>query len=523
MLIRLVPPSEGRRHRPETLDPRLVVRMAIRDALDAVDAGADPQDHLGPVLALQPSLVDAILEDERIERPDAVSTLRTRLGLDPDPWRDVVERITALDARACDATERLRLAATLLIGETEGLPAAVTALCHHPQAAQLIAALHAVAHRGSQRRLLEGQLIRMRRNGCHVEPPFLLNRRDSAFHDAFVDGDVLVVVFREYPGVFTVFAMELGMGIEDLVLRPVTSERELGEVLTAQAPERREPQSADGCRALIAAAIARLGQETPGQAWLALGHLVEERLFGASGNEDGFVVGELQARVLVDRFARVLTRGEEELLDELVAPNTRADTLLDLYGTRVLRHTLGLRFGVSRLDVAMEQLGDNQAEAMVTGRTDSGVVLSRTRLHLVQGADTWLIRDIAACGIGAEDKMYAPIWERLSPIRPLPFRDFDGLRECEQELCAGLLAEGCRLDEIASAVLICRDANLDDDAGTVAAAAHAAYEYANGRPCALRPLCERYAADPVEVAMLLERMTTTLDLTPEDPRYAVTD
>ena len=101
--------------------------------------------------------------------------------------------------------------------------------------------------------------------------------------------------------------------------------------------------------------------------------------------------------------------------------------------------------------------------------------------------------------------MYGPIWDRLSNIRPLPFRDFDALAEAEQELCAGLLDEGCRLDEIAAAVLICRDANLDEDAGTVAAASHAAYEYANGRPCALHPLCERYAADPVEVGVVTHR------------------
>lgn len=497
--------------------------MAIRDALDAVENGQDPQNHLGPLLALQPGLVDAILEDERIERPESVSGLRTTLGLSPDPWSEVVERITALDAGACDSSERLRLAATLLIGETESLPAAVTALTHHPQAAQLVAALHAVAHQGPQRRLLEGQLIRMRRNGCSVEPPFLINRRDSAFHDAFLDADVLVVVFREYPGTFTVFAMQLGLGVEDLVIRPVESEAELNDVLTARKPEQREPQSADGCRSLVAAAIARLAQEQPSQAWLSLGHLVEERLFGAAGNADGFVVGELQARVLVDRFARVLTRDEEHLLDQLVAPDTRADTLLDLFGVRYIKHVLGLRFGASKLDVAMEQVGEHTGEAIVTGRTDAGVVISRTRLRLILGADGWLIRDISATGIGAEDRMYGPIWARLHNARPLPFRDFDALHDSEQELCAGLLADGCRLDEIAAAVLICRDANLDEDAGTIAAAAHAAFEYANGRPCAIHPLCDRYAADAVEVAMLLERMTSTLDLTPEDPRYAVRD
>ena len=505
----------------DELDPRLVVRMAIRSALDAVEADADPKKHLGPLLALQPSLVDAILEDERIERPQAVSRLRTQLGLDPDPWSEVVERITALDARASDAAERLRLAATLLIGETEGLPASVTALCHHPHAGQLVAALHAVAHAGTQRRLLEGQLIRMRRNGVRVEAPFVLNRRDSAFHQGFLDGDVLVMTFREYPGIFTVFAMQLGAGVLDLVVRPVPSERELAEVMAARIPSRREPQTPDDCRALVASAIARRPDGAASQAWLSLGHLVEERLFGATGNRTGFVVGELQARVLVDRFARVLTSDEVELLEDMVAPETRADVQLDLYGVRYLKHLLGLRFGVTRLDVAMEQLGTKGATAVVTGRTEAGVTLSRTALSLVEGADGWLIDDIRILGVGADDRVYGPIWERRTNVRPLPFRDFDALSETEQELTSGLLDEGCRLDEVAAAVLVLRDANLQGDAGTLAAASHAAFEYACGRPCAIHPLCDRYACDAVEVAMLLERMTSRLDLTPEDPRYAV--
>ncbi|MCP4807792.1 MAG: hypothetical protein GY884_20815 [Proteobacteria bacterium] len=494
--------------------------MAIRTALDAVEAGQDATRHIGPLLALQPSLVDAILEDERVARPSSVSTLRTQLGLDPDPWSEVVQRITALDARAVDASEKLRLAATLLIGETESLPASVTALCHHPQAGQLVAALHAVAHAGTQRRLLEGQLIRMRRNGVHVEPPFILNRRDSAFHQGFLDGDVLVMTFREYPGIFTVFAMQLGTGIEDLVVRPVRSERELHEVMTARVPERREPQTPNDCRSLVAGAIARRSGGGC-QAWLSLGHLVEERLFGTTGNQNGFVVGELQARVLVDRFARVLTTDEVGLLDEMVAPETRADVQLDLYGVRYLRHLLGLRYGVTRLDVAMEQVGANGATAVVTGRTEAGVILTRTELSLVEGEDGWLIDDIRILGVGQDDRVYGPIWERLTNVRPLPFRDYDELTETEQELTAGLLDEGCRLDEIAAAVLVLRDANLVSDSGTLAAAAHAAFEYACGRPCAIHPLCDRYACDPVEVAMLLERLTSRLDLTPEDPRYAV--
>lgn len=233
------------------------------------------------------------------------------------------------------------------------------------------------------------------------------------------------------------------------------------------------------------------------------------------------MVGELQARVLVDRFARVLTADETDLLDQMVAPGTRADVQLDLYGARYLLHLLGVKFGVARLDVAMEQVGAHGASAVITGRTEAGDTISRTGLSLVEGADGWMIDDIRVLGVGPEDRLYGPIWERLTNARPLPFRDFDALPDSEQELTSGLLDEGCRLDEIAAAVLLLRDSELGGDAGTLAAAAHAAFEYACGRPCAIHPLCDRYACDAVDVAMLLERMTTRLDLTPEDTRYAV--
>ncbi len=518
-MLRLVPP-EAVPSKPEPqLDPRFAARIAVRRALEALATGADPRQELGPLVVLQAGLVDALLEDERLQRPEEVAALRTALGLDPDPWNEMVERITSMDRDTVDPAERLRLAATLLVGEVSSLPAAVTALCHHPKAGALVAALHTVARLGEQRRLLEGQLLRMRRNGVRVEAPFTLNRSAAAFHEAFLDGEELVLVFREYPGLFSIFALQLGEGVEDVAVRPYTSQHSLREAIRARAPERRQSQSVDEARNLVAAAVARLGDRTRSSAWLALGHLVEERLFGAAGNDSGFVVGELDARVLVDRFARVLDQDEPELLEQMIAPTTRADVVLELFGVRYLRHVLGLRCGVSRLDISMEEHGHSRARAVAVGRIDSGEVLARTRLELVQGADGWLIEDIVMLGVGPDDELYGPIWNRMSQPRPLPFRDYDALGEAEQDLVAGLLDEGHSLDELAAAVLLLRDANVTDEPEILAAGTHAAYTYALGQPCHLPSLADRYGTDAVAVAMLMERITTRLELVPEDPRY----
>ena len=520
-MLRLVPP-EAVLSKPEPRpDPRFSARVAVRRALESLDEGGDPRAHLDPLLAHHASLVDALLEDERLRHPEAVAALRTSLGLHQDPWSEMVERITSLDQDTVDPAERLRLAATLLVGEREGLPAAVTALCHHPKAGSLVAALHVVAHLGEQRRLLEGQLLRMRRNGLRVEPPFTLNRSSAAFHEAFADGQELVLVFREYPGVFTLFALQLGEGVQDLVIRPYRSQHDLREAMQARAPGRRANQSMDEARNLVAAAVARLGDRVPSGAWLALGHLVEERLFGAAGNPAGFVVGELGARVLVDRFARVVGEDEVELLEQMIAPASRADVALELFGVRYLRHVLGLRFGVARLDVSMEEVGSSRARAVVVGRARDGQVLTRTRLELIESVDGWLIEDIAVLGVGPDEQIYGPLWKRMSLPRPLPFRDYDALGEAEQDLVAGLLDEGHHLDEIAAAVLLLRDANVAEEPNTLAAAGHAAYTYAAGQPCHLPSLADRYGTEAVAVAMLLERITTQLELIPEDPRYAV--
>ena len=100
------------------VDPRLSVRLAVRKALE----GGDAKRVLAPVLSRHPALVDAIMEDIRIKDPQGVAKLRNRLGLSQNPWADVVERITQLDQSVVDPAERLRLAATLLIGDSGGLP-----------------------------------------------------------------------------------------------------------------------------------------------------------------------------------------------------------------------------------------------------------------------------------------------------------------------------------------------------------------------------------------------------------------
>lgn len=514
--------SEPQADKRAVEDPRFQVRLAVRRALVAALEGRDPGDILGPHLARQPALVDALLEQERLSDPDAVAALRRALGLDEDPWRDLVDRILELDRQSRDPAERLRLAATLLIGDDVGLPASIMALCHAPDCSGLVADLHGVARRGPQRRALEGHLLRMRRAGVQPESSFVLNRRDPAFHLAYLEGDALVLVYREYPGRFCVMALQLGQGVEDVVLRPLDSEIELRRVVQARDQTRREHQTLDEARSLVAESIARLGDRGQSQAWLALGHLVEERLFaGDCGEDSGFVVGESDARLLVDRVARVVRDREDHLLDQLVGPCTRADVLLDLFGVRYLRHLLGLTLGAGRLEVVVEEQNPSVASTLLVGRTVNGEVLTRTALDLIKGVDGWLITDVRLLGVGPQDQVYRGVWARMAGDNPLPYRDYDALPEVEQELGAGLLDDGHRLDEVASAMLMLRDAALEGPAGSLAAAAHAAYAAVCGRRASLTHLCDRYGGDRIEAARLLGDLEGSLELVPHDPRYRV--
>lgn len=518
-MIRLVPHVEAPDKPPAVVDPRLSVRLAVREALE----GGDAQRILGPLLARHPALVDAIMEDIRLRDPARVAALRESLGLAQDPWAEVVQRITELDRSVEDPAERLRLAATLLIGDTQGLPPSVMALCHQAACAPLVAAMHAVAHAGAQRRDLERHLLRLRRGGLSSEPGFVLNREDSAFHEGYLEGDTLVMVYREYPGIFLVFALQLGVGVEEVVVRPAQGEGALRAMLRPAHAGQREHRSLEECRTQIAACISRLGDHPASQAWLALGHLIEERLFDSGSARGGFVVGESDARMLVDRLARVLTEADERLLDDMVATASRADAALDLFGVQYLRHFLGLPYGVGRVEVAMEEDGEATATAVIVGRTESGQVLTRTGLTLVRGGEGWLLSDIHLVGVGPEKKVFRKVWERLTPSFPLPFRNYDALSEVEQELCAGLMDEGFRLDEVASAVKLARDCEGIAEVPETVVAVHAAYEHCNGRASSLRHLCDRYEADPVAAARVFEDLKQRLDLSPQDLRYAVND
>ena len=503
------------------VDPRLSVRLAVRKALE----GGDAKRVLAPVLSRHPALVDAIMEDIRIKDPQGVAKLRNRLGLSQNPWADVVERITQLDQSVVDPAERLRLAATLLIGDSGGLPPSVMALCHQPSSAALVAAMHAVAHGGAQRRALEGHLLRLQRGGLKAEPGFLLNRQDSAFHEGYLEGDTLVMIYREYPGVYTIFAMQLGIGVEDVIVRPAQGEGSLRALLSQDKSGIRDHRSLEECRTEIAACIASLSDQPASQAWMALGHLIEERLFNTSEEgHGGFVVGESAARILLDRVARVLMDKDERLLDEMVAPNSRADVVLDLFGTQYLRHLLGLSYGVSRVEISVQESRKRDALATAVGRTEDGQVLTRTCLTLVQGGEGWLLSDIHLEAVGVEEQIYRKVWDRLTGSFPLPFRNYDELSEIEQELTAGLMDEGFRLDEVASAVKLARDCDVVEGAvGEQTAAIHAAFEHCIGRVSNLRQLCSRYEADPVRAATLFESFKLRLELTPKDRRYCVAE
>jgi hypothetical protein len=490
---------------PEGPDPRFLARVAVRQSLDAIEAGDPPGADLNTLRRQFPAWVDAMLEEARSARPEAVALLRKALGLNPDPWREMVDEAIAMFEGTEDPSVRIRLAASLLVGDGQGLSALTTALAHHPRGGPLLAAAHGVARLGEQRRLLSGYLVRRRReSGGFVDPGFYLNRESPAFHQGYLEGDLLVMVFREYPGRYAVFALHLGEGITDVVVRPVGSEADLAEVLHSGEDSRRESLSMEDCRSLISSAVAALGPNTADSAWRALGHLIEERLFTAAGEAPGFVVGEASARLFLDRLARVLLAEDLDLLSELIFPGSAAEIFLDLFGPDALNCLLGVDAGVSRLEVIFETTRAGDAAALVIGRSPGDEPLTCTRLHLTRAQDLWWLYEVEALGIGSDDRMVRQVWEAISGPSHLPLLSFDDLPPSEQELIVGLIDDGYRLDEVAGVVHLLRTEAPEGDPGTVAAACHLAWARLCGEPAFAAHLIDRYGAEPGDVYDMLD-------------------
>ncbi len=451
-----------------------------------------------------PVEVDAFLEKERIRRPLAVEALRCQLGLDPDPWMALVSDAIAVYERSMAQEERILLAAALLRQEGSELTGALIAVCHHPAGLPLLTSMHAVAPRGPLRRYLAGHLARRGRHEELKPAEFRLNRESPAFHDGFLDGPLLVMVYREYPGVYTLFCSRLGEGVEDLVVVPVPSEAALCNVLSLRHSRGRERVGLDECRAHLAAAITRLGEGVPSASWEALGHLVEERLFPDVGRA-GFVVGERSARLVLDRLASVALGQDERALLDLVRPASPAEVALELFGAPFLHQLFGVGQGVCQLDIGIEQEGETGGLGVITGRDGSGNVLTRTRLHLSRTGEDWWVDRFALCGVGEEGRVLRPVMESLHGRMMLPVLDFDGLPAAEQEIIAALLDLEFGLDEISRAVSMGRELQLTGSPGSVAAVCHFLFVTGEGRQVLLEELIERYSADAAEVEAILDR------------------
>lgn len=490
----------------------------MRRALDLIAGGDPPGAELSALRTQYPGWIDAVLEDERADRPAAVAALRERMGLDPDPWTEMIERAIALYRSAGDPAERVRIAAGLLAGDGEGLSALTIALCHHPEGGPLLAAVHAVAPTAEQRRMLSGYLVRRRRGSPGLDDPgFHLNRDSPAFHRGFLDGDELAMVFREYPGRYSVFAMQLGEGVTEVVIRPVPREDLLAEVLRTERPGMRRALSLDDCRALLASAIAAQGPRAASEGWRALGHLVEERLFPCPDEAPGFVIGEADARLFLDRFARILVEGDKGLLSEIVFPGSAAEILLDLVGPRGLTAPLGVEAGVSRLEVVFETTRSYDATAILVGRSPSDEPLTCTRFRLCAARGMWWLHEIEVLGL-RDDRLLRSIWEVMGGPRHLPLQLFDELSEAEQELVVGLIDDGYRLDEVAAVLHLGRSVGLEGAPGDVAAACHLSWARLCGEPVFTAHIIERYGAEAEAVSLLMEALPDP----PEPLQFATT-
>ena len=500
-------------------DPRLEVRIAVRHALESVRSGNLKFTGLDQVLSEFPSLVEAALERERVMDSQSVGALRMALGLEVNPWDARAEEAIRIFENAVSPADQTRLAAGVLQGETVCLPALALAVCRFPKGLPLLVAMHAVAPHGEPRKEL-ARAISQRRSGVVPPPPLVLNRESPAFHFGFLDQGDLVMAFRELPGHYTIFRVQLMETFLSIQLFPITGEDALHKALSKRSPGLSQVLGLDDCRAQLGAALAQLEDREASEAWRSLGHLLEERLFPTDEDGSGFVVGEQSARLLLDRLAQVLVEGDVEALSNLVEPGSHAGVLMELFGPVFFQHVIGIPHGVSRVDASVDVIGERQATALVVGRTEHGSVRTRCEMVLGRSDAEWCIRKVIVQGIGPHEGMFRPVWEILSGEVALPIRAYGGLPEEEQELVVGLMDTGFRVDEVAAAVTMLRQLKITGQPGAVAAASHAVYEQlVDTRPAGysdrrygnrLVELCEQYDADLTVTAALTGKMELML-------------
>jgi len=496
--------------------------MAVRGTLGS---GGAPSDALLANFKEWPEMVEAVLEAEREAHPKSVSATRRALGLPADPYRKAGRAL--LKAYECcgTASEKLFFAASIWT-PLPVLSAQIVALARIKGAGELLAAMHEVAPADSLQAPL-GRLISQMEET--PEAPFVLNRESHAFHKGFLVDDSLIMIFREYPGHYTLFSLTLGEGVENVSVWPVSGERWIEGVLQHRHPDHVEARDLDDCRTLVAGAICRLKESDPSEEWLLLGHLVEERLFPVSKDGLGFVVGDLQARTLLDHLARSLVEGDCTTLKGLMQPGSMASVLLELFGTQMIQWVLGLRHGVYRLDVGVETQSKKRAQALLVGRTRSGQVLTRTRIHLVGCGEKWEIQRLDVLGIGQGDELFGPIWDVLSGTHSIAIQRYGDLSMAEQELVAGMLDTSFRLDETAAAVALLRESEIVGHPGCLAAAVHLVFSrLQHDDPVEpldwdqeLSLLCDRYEGEVNEAADMVLRLERQLLTANTYRRYLV--
>jgi len=465
-------------------------------------------------------MVEAVLELERVTRPREVALLRKSLGLPVSPYRQIAEGLLRQWQSLGDASEQIFFAAELLTRSLPVLSAEIVALAALETSGPLIAAMHEVAPRGNLRTQL-AKILSERAAGSSASPiGFVLNRDCSAFHQGFLVDNHLVMIFREYPGHYMVFSITLGLGIESVSVTPVSGENWIERVLVARDPNHTQAHSLDDCRTLLAASISRLEDNEASEAWRVLGHLVEERLFPVDEDAPGFVVGDYAARTMLDRLARTFLEDDVRALENLLSVGSSAAVLCELFGPGVIRVLMGLNHGVERIDIGVESLDSGRARALMVGRSGTGQVLTRTRFFLLCGTEDWEIDRLEFLGVGASDHMLGPVWQVLSGQKMLPIIRYGDLEIVEQEVVAGFLDTGFRLDETASAVSLLRKSDLVASPGSIAAACHFVFDrlYIGDEPLTdendwdhlLMELCDRYEGGLEEAADLVAQLERKL-------------
>jgi|GEM_PF-1991974 len=191
-----------------------------------------------------------------------------------------------------------------------------------------------------------------------------------------------------------------------------------------------------------------------------------------------------EMRKPLNRLIEVVPANNEKGLRELLAPGSRAEIALELYGMPFFFNILGLSYGDVYLRTAIKCVGDEVVETFINCFDPGGkVLLTKTTVNLkphrkeyrIENLDVGAIRD----GEEADDESFvdANVWRFYSNEEPIPIIGLKHCDEVERLFITSMIEQEFLIGEILGGVKLWRDFKRKAKVSGTAATWAACVEY----------------------------------------------